>query len=87
MAASLVVSYAIVFVAGFSNQDRRHLQEGPFQRPITETVVCYLIALTTALALLWMFQQGMRPWPELLAQTVVLGLPAAVGGAAGRLAI
>ena len=87
MAASLVVSYAIVFVAGFSNQERRQQQQGALQRPITETAVCYLIALLAAFALLWMFQRGMRPWPDLLTQTVVLGLPAAVGGAAGRLAI
>ena len=87
MAASLAVSYAIVFVAGFSNQERRQQQKGALQRPITETAVCYLIALVAAFALLWMFQRGMRPWPDLLTQTVVLGLPAAVGGAAGRLAI
>jgi len=87
MAASLLVSYAIVFVAGFSRQDQRHVQEGPFQHPITETVVCYLLALVTALVLLCIFQRGLQPWPDLLARVVVLGLPAAIGGAAGRLAI
>src|SRR3546814_16847115 len=30
---SLVTSYAIVFVAGFSRQDRRHSQQGYFQPP------------------------------------------------------
>ncbi|MEO7270017.1 MAG: TIGR02587 family membrane protein [Knoellia sp.] len=87
MTASLLTSYAIVFVAGFSRQDQRHGHEGPFQHPITETVVCYLIALATAFVLLWIFQRDLQPWPDLLARTVVLGFPAAVGGAAGRLAI
>lgn len=87
MAASLLVSYAIVFVAGFSRQSRRRDQKGPFQHPVTETVVCYLVALAAALVLLWVFQRGLQPWPDLLAQTVTLGLPAAIGGAAGRLAI
>ncbi|WP_353951663.1 TIGR02587 family membrane protein [Knoellia sp. S7-12] len=87
MAASLLTTYAIVFVAGFSRQDQRHGHEGPFQHPITETVVCYLIALATAFVLLWIFQHDLQPWPDLLARTVVLGFPAAIGGAAGRLAI
>lgn len=87
VAASLVASYAIVFVAGFSRQDQRHAHHGIFQRPITETVVCYLLALLTALVLLWAFQRGVEPWTDVLTRVVVLGFPAAVGGAAGRLAI
>lgn len=87
MAASLLVSYAIVFVAGFSRQDQRREQEGLFQHPVTETVACYLVALATALVLLWIFQRDLQLGPNLLSQTITLGLPAAVGGAAGRLAI
>lgn len=87
MAASLLVSYAIVFVAGFSRQDQRREQEGLFQHPVTETVACYLVALATALVLLWIFQRDLQAGPNLLTQTITLGLPAAVGGAAGRLAI
>lgn len=85
--ASLVVSYSIVFIAGFTRQDRRHAHRGIFQRPITETVVCYLLALLAALLLLWCFQRGLQPWTDVLTRVVVLGFPAAVGGAAGRLAI
>ena len=87
IAASLVASYAIVFVAGFSRQEQRHAHRGAFQRPITETVVCYLLALLTALVLLWSFRRGLEPWPDVLNRVVVLGFPAAIGGAAGRLAI
>jgi putative integral membrane protein (TIGR02587 family) len=85
--ASLVVSYVIVFVAGFSGQDRRHRQEGVFQHPLTETLVTYLVALGVAAALLATFQRELSPPPTLLAHVVVLGFPAAVGGAIGRLAI
>ena len=85
--ASLVTSYAIVFVADFRNQEGRHAQEGPFQRPISETVVSYLVALCVAGALLWLFQRGTDPPADLLARMVVLGFPAAIGGAAGRLAV
>jgi putative integral membrane protein (TIGR02587 family) len=88
MAASLVVSYCIVFVAGFSDQEHRHSQQGIFQHPVTETVVSYLISLGTAAVMLWFFQRvgGDDPYDLTLAYVVVLGLPAAVGGAAGRLA-
>lgn len=87
VAASLLASYGIVFVAGFGDQEGRHTQEGPFQRPITETVVSYLVSLGAAAVLLWLFQRGEAPFDDLLTRVVVLGFPAAVGGAAGRLAV
>jgi putative integral membrane protein (TIGR02587 family) len=87
IAASLLISYAIVFAAGFAGQERRHGQQGPFQRPLTETVVCYLIALLVAGFLLWVFQRDVEPPGDLLTRVIVLGLPATVGGAAGRLAL
>ena len=87
IAMSLATSYAIVFAAGFHGQGTRHTQEGAFQRPITETVVSYLVSLTVAGLLLWLFQREVDPPSDLLSRMVVLGFPAAVGGAAGRLAI
>lgn len=87
IAASLLASYAIVFVADFRDQDARHQQKGPFQRPITETVVSYLVALGVAAALLWLFQRGVDPDSDLIDRVIVLGFPAAIGGAAGRLAV
>ena len=84
---SLLVSFCIVFVAGFSDEERRHNQIGIFQHPITETVACYLVALATAGVMLWHFQRlDGAPWQVALSYIVVLGLPASVGGAAGRLA-
>lgn len=87
LAMSLVSSYAIVFAAGFTSQDRRHAQEGLFQRPVTETVVSYLVALLTSAVLLWLFQRDVTPLDDFLVRVLVLGFPAAIGGAAGRLAI
>jgi putative integral membrane protein (TIGR02587 family) len=86
IAASLLVSYSIVFVAGFAREDQRRTQAGVLQHPVTETVVCYLLALGSAALMLWFFHRLSAPWHFSVSQIVVLGLPAAVGGAAGRLA-
>lgn len=85
--ASLVATYAIVFVAGFSGEASRHGHRGALQSPAAETIAAYLIALLVAVLLLWTFQRDLRPWTELLSQVVVLGFPASIGGAAGRLAV
>lgn len=85
--ASLLISYAIVFAAGFSGEERRRAQRGIFQKPITETVACYLVALAVAVVMLWVFRRGLDPWADGVTRVVILGLPAAIGGAAGRLAI
>jgi len=87
VAATLIISYTVVFVAGFSGQDRRRRHHGVFDRPATETLVTYLVALAVAAGLLWVFQRGVSPPSDLLARVVVLGLPASVGGAVGRLAL
>jgi putative integral membrane protein (TIGR02587 family) len=87
VAMTLLTSYAIVFAADFHGQEGRNTQEGAFQRPITETLVSYLVSLVVAGLLLWLFQRGVRPSADLVTRIVVLGFPAAVGGAAGRLAV
>jgi len=87
MTVSLLVAYSIVFVAGFAGQDQRHEQSGALQHPVTETVVTYLVALASAWAMLAIFQRADGPWHVTLAHVIVLGLPAAIGGAAGRLAV
>ena len=85
--ASLLIAYAIVFVAGFAGQSRRHAQEGLLQHPLIETLASYVVALFSSFAMLWLFQRADTPGRVTLAQVIVLGLPAAIGGAAGRLAI
>lgn len=89
MLASLVLSYCIVFVAGLTNQKERRQQKGLLQRPINETLICYVVCLFASVLMLWFFQQLSwdDPWQEWLSETLMLGLPATVGGAAGRLVI
>lgn len=89
VAVSLLVSYGIVFAAGFGSQEDRRRSAGIIQHPITETVFCYLLALVAAAFMLWFFQRWEPgdPFDMVLHQTIVLGLPAAVGGAAGRLVV
>lgn len=86
---SLLISYGIVFEAGFADQARRRQQRGILQHPLTETVVAYLVALVASAVMLVLFRsiELGDPWPLVLDHVVLLGLPAAVGGAAGRLAI
>ncbi len=87
--ASLLVTYAIVFAAGFGGEERRLATVGPFQRPITETVAAYAVALLTCAGVLGLFGQiepDTDPYVA-YAQVLILGLPAAIGGAAGRLAV
>lgn len=86
---SLLTSFAIVFQAEFSNFAGRHAQPGPFQRPITETVLAYVVSLFIAFLLLFLFNQidTDTDWRTILDQVLVLGFPATIGGAAGRLAV
>lgn len=86
---SLLVSYAIVFESDFSPQRREKETRGLFQRPITETVMAYFISLFVALLALYLFDQFEFGDPifAVVSQVLVLGLPTAVGGAAGRLVI
>lgn len=87
VAVSLAVSYGIVFAAGFTGEDRRRASAGSLQQPVAETIFCYLVAIGVAALMLLVFRRIDGPWDETLARVVVLGLPATVGGAAGRLAL
>ncbi|AFY34742.1 TIGR02587 family membrane protein [Calothrix sp. PCC 7507] len=89
IATSLLISYGIVFQAGFSDQQKRRQQKGIFQRPLSETTMSYLVSLLAGTFMLWFFQKLSLsdPWTMWLDHTLLLGLPATIGGAAGRLAI
>ncbi|NJM22152.1 MAG: TIGR02587 family membrane protein [Richelia sp. RM2_1_2] len=89
IATSLLISYGIVFQAGFSNQNKRRQHKGIFQKPFSETMICYLISLIAAAIMLWFFQKLTihDSWTIWLKHTLILGLPTTIGGAAGRLAI
>ena len=88
MGASLLISYIIVFASGFADRSRR-AERGLLLSPITETLVAYLVVLLASALMLIFFQQlGLSdPWQEWLSNIIVLGLPASVGGAAGRILV
>lgn len=87
--ASLLVTYAVVFAAGFSDEARRRAQTGVLQRPMTETAAAYLVSFAVSAAMLWFFGtiDAGTPLAAALARTVVLSLPTSIGGAAGRLVV
>jgi putative integral membrane protein (TIGR02587 family) len=89
IAVSLLLSYGVVFQASFANQPKRLQQRGLFQDPVSETLVSYIISLLASMLMLWFFHQVSfeDPWSLIFRYTVLLGLPATIGGAAGRLAI
>lgn len=89
IAVSLVISYGIVFQAGFTTQKQRRQQKGIFQRPLSETVMSYLVSLFASAFMLFFFHRLSLddPWTLWMSRTLILGLPATIGGAAGRLAI
>ncbi|MDY7002419.1 MAG: TIGR02587 family membrane protein [Cyanobacteriota bacterium] len=89
MLVSLLISYCIVFAAGFTKQNKRQQQRGLFQTPGSETIFSYLISLLVSVLMLWFFQKlnFSDPWFLWLRLTMLLGLPATIGGAAGRLAV
>lgn len=86
---SLLLSYSIVFQANFTRQNQRRLQEGLFQGPLSETVFSYLLSLLAAGLMLIFFQKldFTAPLDIAFRQVLILGLPATIGGAAGRLVL
>ncbi len=87
--ASLVISYMIVFASNFVASEARREHRGGFNAPLVETTISYMISLVMAGGMLWLYQLiDLNDSPDLWASyIVVLGLPASVGGAAGRLAV
>jgi len=89
MASSLLLSYIIVFEANFGAQQQRRSHRGFFQSPVSETLAAYLISLAISMLMLWLFQvvRVSDPVNQWVSYIIVLGLPATIGGAAGRLAV
>lgn len=88
MVASLLISYIIVFASGFTDR-RERARRGLLLSPLTETLLAYVVVLIASALMLIFFQQltGGDPWQEWLSNIIVLGLPASVGGAAGRILV
>lgn len=86
---SLLISYAMVFATGFDLQEGNRKGRPLLQRPVPETLVAYVVSLLVALLALYLFARVEigAPIGQVVSETLILGLPAAVGGAAGRVAL
>lgn len=87
--AVIALSYTIVFASGFLDERKRRAQLGLLQRPLTETLASYLVALAVSALMLGVFDNLAldAPVDETLSRVIVLGLPAAIGGSSGRLVV
>jgi putative integral membrane protein (TIGR02587 family) len=86
---SLVVTYSVVFAAGFAGERQRHATRGPLQHPLAETVIAYLAAVAVSLVVLWIFGRidaESAPF-QTYTMTILLAFPASMAAAAGRLAV
>jgi putative integral membrane protein (TIGR02587 family) len=86
---SLLVSYTVVFAAGFSGERRRHARTAPGLNAFSETVVAYSVAFAVAFTVLWIFGRigSDMSWLEMYTKTVLLAFPASMAASAGRLAV
>jgi putative integral membrane protein (TIGR02587 family) len=86
---SLLVSYSVVFASDFAGEGARHRSGDALQHPMVETVSAYLVALAIALLVLWLFRRldaETQPF-AIYNKVILLGFPASMAAAAGRLAI
>lgn len=85
--ASVGLCHVILYASGI--KDHAVHINSLVQSPPAETVITYAASLAVALGLLWVLgePESVGSLDNLVASTVVLGLPASVGGAAGRIAL
>lgn len=87
IAASLVLTMALVFYADFGGR-RRKRTDDLLDQPVTETITSYAASIGVALLLLWAFERTDGASPNAIAgMTVMLALVASVGAAIARLLI
>ncbi len=88
IAASLALTFALVFFANFGGRRVGPRDGGLLEQPVPETIVAYAVSLGVALLLLWSFGRtdgaGLGP---IAGMTVMLAVVASVGAAVGRLLV
>jgi putative integral membrane protein (TIGR02587 family) len=84
--ASLLAMHAFVYAVEFHGQISIQPHTPVWSELLRYTIVGYAIVLLISLYILWTFgrTEGIS-WDELMAVTIVLGFPAAIGAAAARL--
>jgi putative integral membrane protein (TIGR02587 family) len=82
---SIAVSALILYFSDFARASRYSPIETKWQA-LAGTMITYAVALVASAAILWFFGRFDGQAAEVIvAETVVLGFPAALGGSAGRL--
>ena len=83
--ASMALGGLILFYSNFTGAERFARAEGMFG-VLTGTVITYAVGIGASAVVLWFFGRfdGLAP-VAVLAESVVLGLPATLGASAGRL--
>lgn len=82
---SLLISAVILFYSDFKGSGT---PKGGFGMVITHLVINYFIALMVSLIMLWFFGRiNGFGFSMIIAQTIVLAIPASIGASAGRLLI
>ncbi len=90
MILALLVTYTFVYTSGADRQPPSgHNSRGKKIWPWADTLMSYAVALLVSLGMLYLFGQisSATPLDAILANTIVLALPASIGGAAGKLAL
>ncbi len=86
--ASLAMTFAIVFYAGFRGGRQFQVGDSPLDHPVTETIAAYAVSLFVSLLLLWAFgRTDGASWSAIAGQTIMLSVVASFGAAAGRLLV
>lgn len=85
LVATVVLCYVILYASGF--EDQPVFVKSVFQSAWAETGMTIAVSMLVALSLIWLLgeRELMSHHSALVGGVVVLGLPATVGGAAGRL--
>lgn len=88
LAAEIAIAYLVLFASGFWKREV-HLPDSLFQKPAAETLVATGISLAVAAVLVALvgFGTPTETLSTFASRTVVLALPACIGGAAGRLVL
>jgi putative integral membrane protein (TIGR02587 family) len=85
LGTAILLCYVILFASEF--REHRVHEKTLFQHPVSETILTCAVSLVVATALLsFMGERSLLAHPStFIAGVVTLGLPAMIGGAAGRL--
>jgi len=86
--ATLAITFGLVFYADFRGGRAFAVGDSPLDHPVTETLAAYAVSLLVCLLLMWAFGRtdGVS-WSVIIGQTVMLGIVASFGAAAGRLLV